>query len=377
MAVRIVMIFVLVAVLWSGAAFAQNQPASYSPKASAFISGKILADGSPVRLVNQEIEVRLEKLDASLAGLGYTRGSYDFTIVSDTFDPNENYFLVIHNPEYKELRYPLDASSFSRRALEGDNFYKYNQIILLDLVSVNPKGNTIVSRNINGQAIPSSIPETAVKEYSEAVEQIKQNNNAAAIAHLEKAVELAPNYFEFVNRLGVAYLKAGKYEQAEEMLVRASTLNPKDASSRINLGIIFVNQGEKQIASASSDPLIDLDLDDQKIIPGEPSFRKAVVVLEEASKLDLSSTKINFYLGMADYYLGEYTKAEPLLQNALLLDRQMQDAQLTLINLYKQQKRYDAALQQIETYLATNPNTPQREQLEKIKTWIKTLPDRK
>jgi tetratricopeptide (TPR) repeat protein len=372
MAVRIITLFVLFAFLWGGAALAQDQ--------SARISGKILADGRPV---NQEIEVRLESQDGSLAAFAYTRGSFDFTLAIDSFDPTGNYFLVIRNPNYKEFRYPLESNSFSKHVIPGrapgtfEATYTYSGIVLLELESVNPGENAAVSRKINGRDIPSNIPETAVKEYSQAVEAINQGNRTAAITHLEKAVELAPDYFEFVNKLGVEYLKEDKYEKAEEMLERARTLDPKDKSSRINLGIIFVNQGEKQIASASADPLIDLDLDEQKTNPGESYFRKAIVVLEEASKLDSSSARLNFYLGTAEYHLGEYAKAEPLLLIALLLDRQMQDARLTLIDIYKQQKRYNAVLKQIEAYLAANSNTPLRDKLEKLKTRIETLQNQK
>jgi tetratricopeptide (TPR) repeat protein len=78
-----------------------------------------------------------------------------------------------------------------------------------------------------------------------------------------------------------------------------------------------------------------------------------------------------YYLGTALYGLGDYRKAESLLIKALARDDPMPEAHLTLINLYVKQKRYDAAIEQIEAFLKINPDASIKEQLEKTIQQIK------
>jgi tetratricopeptide (TPR) repeat protein len=49
---------------------------------------------------------------------------------------------------------------------------------------------------------------------------------AKAILHLERAVELAPERFEFHVALGNAYYAAGRYDRSAEQLRAALQINP-------------------------------------------------------------------------------------------------------------------------------------------------------
>jgi tetratricopeptide (TPR) repeat protein len=336
------------------------------------------------------LEVRLERFDASLVSNAYTRGSYEFLLQVSSFDPNEHYFLVIKEKNFKELRYELDINNFhveefpdrnawastpdycEKNKKECSNYlYTYNGMATLELESLDSKEKLSSSKVVSIRKIPANIPDAAVKEYDQAIEDINKGDNGAGLIHLEKAVELAPDYFDAINKLGAEYLKAGQYEKAEAMLIRARTLDPKDPSSLTNLGTIYIKQGEKLAASTPAEAEDEEDIDEGESKPGEASFRKAVEVLEEALKLDPQSARSNFYLGTALYRVGEYQRAESLLLNALILDKQLQDARLTLLNIYMQQKQYDAALEQIAAFLEANPDSPQREQLEKFRAQIK------
>lgn len=114
------------------------------------------------------------------------------------------------------------------------------------------------------------------------------------------------------------------------------------------------------------DELADLDLD-----LSEDEYYKAVEVFEELLKLDAKAPRSNFYLGTALYKTGEYEKAESLLINALSLDKQLEKARLSLLNVYISQERYEEALDQISTYLESYPDSPWREQVEKFRGQIK------
>jgi len=97
-----------------------------------------------------------------------------------------------------------------------------------------------------------------------------------------------------------------------------------------------------------------------------------VELFEKALRLNPLSPRANFYVGSALYKLGEYEKAESALLHTLELDGRMQEARLALLNIYMRQKRYDLALKQISAYLQANPNSPERERLEKLKARIQS-----
>jgi tetratricopeptide (TPR) repeat protein len=361
MVARIIHVIAFIGILLSVTASAQDT--------AVRIYGKILADGRPI---DQRIEVRLERLDSSLAGLAYTEGSFEFTLFASPFDPKDRYFLVVQNPSYKALKFELDYGLFrAASSVQGASLYQYAGNVLLELESVDSKEKLTASKVVIIKKIPANIPEEAIKEYDQAIEDFNGGNSISALAHLEKAAALAPNYLDAISKLGAEYLKAGKYEKAEAMLNQARVLDPKDPGLLTNLGTLFVKQGEALVAAAGADSELNLDLEAEASNPGEAHFRKAVEVLEAASNLDPQSARANFYLGTALYHIGEYARAESYLLNALAAQKPIQDARLTLLNIYKQQKRYDAALLQIEAYLAANPDSPQRAQLEEFRAQIK------
>jgi tetratricopeptide (TPR) repeat protein len=206
--------------------------------------------------------------------------------------------------------------------------------------------------------LEAEISSEARREYNLALQNIAAGDSRTARTHLEKAVELAPDYYDALNKLGVEYLRAGQYRKAEAILDRAHGINPNDPLPLTNLGILHFQEGEA-LAHAGSDGV-------------EASYRKAVDLFEKALRLDPLSPRTNFHLGTALYKIGDYERAESLLINALAQDGQMHEARLTLLNIYTRQRRYDDALKQISAYLQANPDSPQRKQLEALRIQIES-----
>jgi Flp pilus assembly protein TadD len=315
------------------------------------------------------IEVRLERRDSSLVANAYTRGSNEFSFAFDLFDPADNYSLVIREPGYKELHFPLEPGSFHREIITPTrSIYTYGGIALLELESL-PKEEVSQEllkgpRVVDIRQLEAQIPEEARQEFDLAKRDFAGGNSGSALTHLEKAVELAPKYYDAVNMLGAEYLKAGQYEKAEPMLNQAHALNPNDPSTLTNLGTLYFQEGERLESAAGNA--------DAGIKQGEASYRKAVEMLEKALQLDPRGPRANYYLGTVLYKVGDYERAESMLINALALDNHLQDAHLSLLNIYIRQKRYGAALEQISAYLEANPNAPQREQIENLRIQIES-----
>jgi Flp pilus assembly protein TadD len=341
-------------------AFAQSAALAQTAFVPSF-GGRVFADGRPVTWV---VEVRLEGQDSSVVETAHTRGSSEFSFRNITLQGSSNYFLVVKEPGYRELRFALDPRDFGRDSRSpGILFYK--GFISLNIESIpseereNPR-HAAGPKGVDVEQLREQIPNKARQEYKQALRDIAAGKNDAARKHLEKAVDLAPRYNDALNKLGVEYLRAREYRKAQTFLERARSLNPNDSLPVTNLGVLYFEEGER-LASTGAGP-------ESEAI--KAVYFKAVDLLEEALRLDPLVPRTNFYLGTVLYRIGVYARAESLLINSLALDGQMHQARLALLNLYMRQNRYQDALAQTAAFLAENPDDPQRQQMEKLKTQI-------
>lgn len=325
--------------------------------------GRVYADGRPAKSI---IEVRLEGEDSSVIATAHTGGTSEFSFSNVSLPPGAHYFLVIKEPGYKELRYSLNFNDF-RQESSMQGIYYYSGIISLNIESI-PAGEKSDQKLVAGpkvidiRQLKVQIPDQARREYNLALKSIQDGKSEAAMTHLEKAVELAPQYYDALNKLGVEYLRTEQYSKAEVVLNRACALNPNDSLPLKNLGTLYFQEGEKLTQAAGVGP---------EVI--QSYYRKAVDVLEKALDLNPLDPRTNLYLGTALYRVGALERAESLLLNALALDGKMYEARLTLLNIYMHQERYKDVLKQITAYLEENPNAPQRQQIEKLKIQIEDV----
>jgi Flp pilus assembly protein TadD len=328
-------------------------------------TGEVYADGRPI---NRVVEVRFEASNSSLVASAYTFGSARFTFRNITLAMEENYYLAIRDLDFKELRYELHMNDFVPDSASSSVFHFAGSIVL-ELQSLPKEKKAGDERKagpkaVDARQLKAEISGNARREYNLALENIAAGNSKAAVAHLEKAVELAPDYYDALNKLGGEYARSGRYKEAEVILDRARTLNPNDPLPLTNLGILYLKQGERlefvaavKAGSGSDEPLTFYD--------------KAAEVFEKALRLNPLSPRANYYLGTALYKAGVDERAEPLLLNALDLDGQMHEARLALISVYARHQRYDDALKQISAYLDANPGSPERKRLEALMVKMK------
>jgi len=71
-----------------------------------------------------------------------------------------------------------------------------------------------------------------------------------ALTLIKKAVDLDPTNYAYLDSLGWAYFKLGKYEIAEENLVKASQREGKDATVQDHLGDLYQKTGRLKLAAA-------------------------------------------------------------------------------------------------------------------------------
>lgn len=93
-----------------------------------------------------------------------------------------------------------------------------------------------------------SITEKAWKEYMEAQKSLNKEDRAGAEAHLEKAIEISPQFSAAWNTLGVLAYQERKMELAEERFRQAERLDPALFEPVVNLGGVLLNLGKYEDA---------------------------------------------------------------------------------------------------------------------------------
>jgi tetratricopeptide (TPR) repeat protein len=330
------------------------------------LTGEVFVDGRPIDKV---VEVRLEAHNQALVASAYTFESARFTFRGIMLALEDTYYLVINESGFRELRYELRVFDFIRDSASS-RIRHFAGLLVLNLERLPPEkkandGRIIGPKAVDARQLKAEISDEARREYNLALQEAAAGDARAALTRLEKAVKLAPEYYDALNKLGAAYLRAGEYRKAEAILDRARALNPNDPLPLTNLGILHFEEGGKPASATAAGA-------DGGLAAAEASYRKAVEFFDKALRLDSLAPRTNFYLGTALYKIGSYERAESLLLNTLALDKTMHEAHLTLLNIYTRQQRYDAALEQIAAYLEAIPDSPKRQQLEALRIQIES-----
>ena len=330
-------------------------PASSQQYLIGRMSGRVFEDGRPIRRL---VEIRLESSTSGVLDTAYTIGSEEFEFRTVPFDLNDRLFLVIEEIGYREVRHELQIGRDSFGIGAFDDF----GIIFLYLESLPPEdGGEDFGDTVDVRQLSADVPAEAREAYQGALNLLDQGDSAAGLESLELSVELAPEFFDALVKLGIEYLNLQRYNDAKLTLGRAHDLNENDPILLTNLGSLHFQEGQALERSALSDDDLDLAM---------ASFVQAVDHLRVATSLDPASAGIAYYLGSALYKTGSLDESEEALFLAMINDPSMDDARLTLINVYVRQQRHEAALEQIALYLEANPDTPERESMEQARSAI-------
>jgi tetratricopeptide (TPR) repeat protein len=92
-----------------------------------------------------------------------------------------------------------------------------------------------------------SFDELAVKddardELQKAGKKLQKNDVKSAIAHLEKAVAISPQFIAAWNQLGVIAYQSREYQRAETCFLKALEVDPESFPPTINLGAVLLAQ---------------------------------------------------------------------------------------------------------------------------------------
>jgi len=324
------------------------QPTAPSQSQIVNIRGRIIT--GPHAADTSIVEVRFETDGGQPIGFAYADSGGEFNFQRTGISLDQNLYVVVNIEGFKPYR---------ERVYGGLGTGTFDGFVTIFLerestVSVAAKGGASV---VDLKQLRARIPGKAVDEYERALKESSKGNRAKAVEGLQRAIKLAPDFYEAQNTLGIQYLALQRYDDAESTLLRARDLSPKAAEPLINLGTLYYQRGETQSDAGRSEE-------------AAATFQKAADVLEESIRRNPLSASAHSYFGAALYKLGSYDRAETVLNQALELDAEQHNARLMLVNVYTKSSRYSEALEQTNIFLAKNPKAPQRPALEKIKEQI-------
>jgi len=202
--------------------------------------------------------------------------------------------------------------------------------------------------SVSVNMLQQRVPPEARKEFEAALPDIRKNDYAKARPHLEKALELFPQYLDARNELAVALMRENKLADAEKHLLIALQVDPAAVRPLMNLGLCLSRQER---------------------------FADALPVLEKAAQLQPAEATARMLLGVALLRTGKDQEGETALLKAYQLGgKKVAQAQYYLAALYMQRKDYPRAADALETYLRDLPEDPNAAQLRKQIEQLRAAP---
>lgn len=288
------------------------------------LQGQITTDkpAASIRLV-------LEDPNARNAQVGETTvsadGRYEFKSL-----PGRKYRLVAYLDGKKQDRREIDIVCRPSAIVSMDFHYGKSEPTLMLRFPAEDTDFVDVAE------LQGDYPKDVLREYERAFEDHANGNLPKAVQRLEAIAERAPRFFGAHARLGLIFQQAGCFFDAEVEYKRASELSPRSVQPLLNLA-------SAQIRSAE--------------LPGQSksSVEQALVTLAKVLDIRPGSAIAHCLVGAAKVKLEAFEEAEKSFQRALELDSTMGAARLMLSNLYRRQKNWNGAIEQLEAYLEDEP----------------------
>ena len=139
--------------------------------------------------------------------------------------------------------------------------------------------------------------------------------------------------------------------EAKREFLKAHELNAESARPFLALGRLFVQQADLEIQAASKRDV------------AQSTLTQAREALTEAIGRDAKLASAIYYLGAVDYLSGSYADAERELTHALELNPSLFPARIMLINVFVKQRQWQAALDNVDSFLLENPDSPYRQEV--------------
>lgn len=202
----------------------------------------------------------------------------------------------------------------------------------------------VMRRRHSVDARQLAIPEKAIKEYADAQKDLAKSDTDSALTHLNRAVEIAPQFATAWNNLGTIAYQTQHYERAEACFRRALDVDATAFEPLVNLGGVLVNLHKLDEAW---------------------KYNVAAVLARPNDAL------ANAQLGMTYFEMGSLPLAEKHLRKAVEIDpAHFSHPQLLLTEIDLRRNDLHAAAADMQDFLKYHPDWPKAAAMrEKIAEW--------
>jgi tetratricopeptide (TPR) repeat protein len=216
-----------------------SQVASQKPHS---VKGSVVFDNS---ISYQPVVVHLEPLSSRPVETVGTDESGNFTFGGV---PEGTYYIRVKVEGFEEIAQRIEVPALDRSVT-----------ILLQRKAEKPLSEVEVGNGIEFEKgiDELSIPRDVTHEYLKALDEDKQGKFSGAISRLQRVLSVAPNFIQASFRLGTVLYKAGQFEEAEKVLVRALKTIPKQPHLRLMLTNVFLKENKYDEALGQIDAYLE------------------------------------------------------------------------------------------------------------------------
>jgi tetratricopeptide (TPR) repeat protein len=307
-------------------------PAIEAPSAETRyeLAGKILQeDGNPYPATRIEVVLNGAVMPYHAEAFAGPDGQFKFKKL-----PAGTYMLIVNISRVGETRKTVEV---------GPSFADSRRVVETKLLFGQAN---ILTRNQSVSAAELSVPQKAKKEFIQALECTARQDIKGAIEHLQKAVEIAPQFVAAWNHLGTIAYQSKEFEQAEKYFREALNHDPDSYYPIVNLGGTLLSMGRFEES-------LPLNAQSVEKMPGDALAHSQ--------------------LGQNYFYLGQLDAAENHLKQAKSLDPgHFSYPQLFLLQIYARRNQVPEAILEMEEFLKLHPDSNRaprvRELLQKART---------
>ena len=253
-----------------------------------------------------------------------------------------NYNVIIKDERFEDINIPVEIFGQS-----SQTFYVNG---VLTLKKKDGKGSEKLEADdemgdtVSVTLLSSKVPNRALKLYRKGLELDQKKKYPEAIEELKQALEIFPDFYSAQRNLGVIYFILGNYSASLTALQTASRLNSSSAKVEYFLGLDCLNLNDLSTA--------------------QDHFTRV-------TSLAPQKAGAYYFQGYIYYKQNHLKDAEKSLKKALELDDVFSTySRLQLANVYMKESQLEEAYHQMEVFLK---ETPHAEEVSQVMTNLKIL----
>jgi thioredoxin-like negative regulator of GroEL len=292
---------------------------------------RVTRGGSPPDRVLVLLQFRGATIDSMYTD---SQGVYGF----HNLNPNP-YYVVIDDDHYQPVRIEADISPIQLSPIVFVDITLVERAPAKDDQKVPDKSSGANQNLTDVREYTSKFPKPAVKEFEKGAKADGDGKKDDAIRHYQKALQIAPDFYEAHNNLGSDYLNKSDFPAARKEFEQAVQENQSDAAGYFNLSNACMLMN---------------------------SLPEAQKYLDEGIRREPESALGQFLLGSLNMKTGKLPEAEHALRQSIQFNPVMVQPRLQLVNLLLQQGKKPEAIEQLQNFVTTFPDNPFSPQARKV-----------